>query len=201
VDVNKARYSPRLAFPTPATQDRSTSHANLTHKEDRLLPTLLQTLASTAIDVTLWSNNFNYQYSLYKNRQFLGMKNGLQVVMDDSWLQTKRMIQMRGPMQAAFNSRVNGLRYLKWGGSIFGWATTGYSGAKFFMNPNWSDGLDTVFGAIGYYYWPVGLGYTWFRYIVPAAVPYVVQLEMERAEEIRKGNWSAALWRPGRALR
>ncbi len=49
---------------------------------------------------------------------------------------------------------------LKYSGNVVGYATTIYSGIKFFRKPNWEDGSETVIGGIGIFYWPVGVGYT-----------------------------------------
>lgn len=205
VDVNRVKYSTRLhssSFGHDRTTQSNRGNGNERPENTGKIWFDFSSVAVTAgIELTLFANEYKYLKSLIRNKQFLGIKNGLEVVMDNSWLGTNRMNQVRGPMRTAFNSRVNGLARLKWGGNALGIVTTGYSLYKWIDEPNWSDGLDVAFGAAGIYYWPIGVGYTWFRYVVPAAIPYVIQLEMERAEEIKKGNWSMALWRPGRALR
>lgn len=94
----------------------------------------------------------------------------------------------------------NASKYLRWGGNAFSIGTTLYSGASFVLNPNWEDGLDTVFGAAGIAYWPIGVAYTNVKANL-AMMPSVIEYNIERADRISKGDWSMAFWSYGRSVR
>ena len=73
-------------------------------------------------------------------------------------------------MNIAKNASV--FKYLRWGGFALGGISTLDSGIRFYNNPNWEDGSDTVAGIGGAIYWPIGIAYLAFKLNVKAATSY-----------------------------
>lgn len=91
-------------------------------------------------------------------------------------------------------------KWLRLGGNVVSYVTTGYSAYCFVKDPNWEDGFDTGFGIAGAIYWPIGVAYTNVKLNV-AIMPSVIDYNIERAERIAKGDWSMAFWTYGRSVR
>ncbi|GHT41243.1 hypothetical protein FACS189437_07890 [Bacteroidia bacterium] len=143
--------------------------------------------------------------AIAKAGKFLGTKNGVMKVMDNSFLSTKRMKAILGPEKEAFLKNANKLKWTKVGGFTFSAIGTSMSFAQFVdadtTEEKWEYGTDTAAGVVGFF-GPYGaflsLHYSLCKNVY---IPALHEYGKEAAEGCHRGDYSSIFWRPGRSMR
>ncbi len=110
------------------------------------------------------------------------MKYGKLVVMDNSYLSTKRMRLTLGHQKADFLRNVRGLRYIKGINTAVGRISAFYSGYKFFFEEqNWENGIGFGVGLGSLAFWEIGAIYGMGRMYIDSSAE-----QMRLFEEAKK---------------
>jgi hypothetical protein len=157
----------------------------------------------SAAGAKLTFSDYPYLASLAKNNQFLGTRNGVLTVMDNSFLGTKRMMATRGVEKANFLKNLNGLRYVENLGRSVSALSAGYSGIKFDMNRNWENGINFGVGVASIWLWEVGATYGAGQMYIDSSKEQMRLIEEAKKNASPKGKfwldfWSNFSYYPGR---
>jgi|GEM_PF-6039600 len=199
IDLNKAKYWNKVVSNSIQITNSPTNN-----QDDVDVLGISCSLFSLGVESVLLAKNYNYLSSLMRNGQFLGMKNEIMIVMDKSFLSTRRMIRERTPMRDKFLRNTNRLGWLGKVGIGASALPTGISmynlATAETTEERWIYGADTIYGIAGFL-GPIGAFISFNYTIGKAMLPDIINDNIERADRISRGDYSMAWYIPGRSVR